>query len=205
MDPPAPLSASSSSSAACFIIVRSSGGGISASEFVVGKKPALGSEVPLPPLPCPWLTGFSGGLFAAGRSTPALGSVVAFDGSSFGAVRGSAGVPAAGVGPVRVGAASSGCNDPIPMIVDFPGRDAFDPGVAMPDEGVLSRSAARGSFNSEVNAEPAFSLAPTNLSITAREFSSILMNFTPMPPGRSPLACEGSRFHTTRPTPAITA
>ena len=38
-----------------------------------------------------------------------------------------------------------------------------------------------------------------------RDESSILMNFTPIPDGRSPAAWLGSRFHTTRPTPAMTA
>jgi hypothetical protein len=37
------------------------------------------------------------------------------------------------------------------------------------------------------------------------EASSILMNFTPIPAGRSPPAWVGSLFQTTRPTPAITA
>jgi hypothetical protein len=40
--------------------------------------------------------------------------------------------------------------------------------------------------------------------MSAFDLSSILMNFTPMPAGASPLACEGSRFQTTRPTPART-
>ncbi len=38
-----------------------------------------------------------------------------------------------------------------------------------------------------------------------RDESSILMNFTPIPEGRSPADWLGSRFQTTRPTPMMTA
>ncbi len=37
--------------------------------------------------------------------------------------------------------------------------------------------------------------------IIERDLSSILMNLTPMPAGRSSFASDASRFHTTRPTP----
>ncbi len=43
----------------------------------------------------------------------------------------------------------------------------------------------------------------TNLSMSVLESSSILMNFTPMPAGRSEPWSGGSRFQTTRPTPCI--
>ena len=184
MDPPAPLSASSSNSAACFIMVRSSGGGISSSDCVAGKNP-------------PDFAGPAAGLLADAAAPPAAAEL-----ETPAAGRGSGGFPAAGLGEPEL--AVSGCNDPMPMIVDLPGRCDAPVGDTAPGP-VFSRSAASGSLSSDVNAEPASSFAPTNLSITAREFSSILMNFTPMPPGRSGLACEGSRFHTTRPTPAITA
>ncbi|MEZ4294542.1 MAG: hypothetical protein R3B70_06175 [Polyangiaceae bacterium] len=43
--------------------------------------------------------------------------------------------------------------------------------------------------------------ASTSFWIIVRDLSSILMNLTPMPPGRSSFASVGSRFHTTLPTP----
>ncbi len=52
---------------------------------------------------------------------------------------------------------------------------------------------------------PASTLVFISLSMTTRDGSSILMNLTPMPAGRSPLDAPASRFHTMRPTPAMTA
>ena len=52
---------------------------------------------------------------------------------------------------------------------------------------------------------PASARVFTSLSMTPFEGSSILMNFTPIPAGRSPPEVPASRFHTTRPTPAMTA
>ncbi|MCL2779465.1 MAG: hypothetical protein FWD73_15850 [Polyangiaceae bacterium] len=65
-------------------------------------------------------------------------------------------------------------------------------------------SCASSAAFSEVYARPASSFSETSRSMTARDASSILMNFTPMPDGFSLVAFEGSRFHTTRPTPAST-
>lgn len=64
-----------------------------------------------------------------------------------------------------------------------------------------SSSSAAGS---DVYALPASDFDVTSFSITTREASSILMNFTPIPAGLSGPACVGSRFQTTRPTPEMT-
>jgi hypothetical protein len=52
---------------------------------------------------------------------------------------------------------------------------------------------------------PASALVLTSLSMTALDGSSSLMNLTPIPEGESPTAAPASRFHTTRPTPEMTA
>ncbi len=62
-----------------------------------------------------------------------------------------------------------------------------------------------GASTSDSNAFPASDFVFTSLSMTAFEGSSSLMNLTPIPAGLSPVACDASRFHTTRPTPAMTA
>jgi hypothetical protein len=54
-------------------------------------------------------------------------------------------------------------------------------------------------------ARPASDFVFTSRSITALDGSSILMNLTPMPAGCSPSDTPASRFHTMRPTPAMTA
>ena len=66
-------------------------------------------------------------------------------------------------------------------------------------------SGAAGASGSDSKARPASAFDDVRRSMTARDGSSILMNFTPIPEGRSPVDWPVSRFHTTRPTPAITA
>ncbi len=52
-------------------------------------------------------------------------------------------------------------------------------------------------------ARPAPGALFTTSSMSSRDGSSILMNFTPIPEGRPSPTWAGSRFHTTRPTPAM--
>ena len=90
------------------------------------------------------------------------------------------------------------------------GTCAIDGGAAslggVSPVGVLADVAAAASGGGPASyADLASPFDCTSRSIVAREASSSLMNFTPIPPGESVEACAASRFHTTRPTPPMTA
>ena len=119
---------------------------------------------------------------------------------------GFSGAAAAGVAGVRV----AGVIEPSPIIVDlrgFAGLSASAAGVVVFDGlapgAVVVAPAARLPV-SPPPASYALVASPrdsTSASITLRDASSILMNFTPMPAGRTSGCVSLSRFQTTRPTP----
>ena len=132
------------------------------------------------------------------------------------AVCGGGGAAAASFGLLGVSAGGGDDAEGIPRPIIVALRGGRGPGV--PAGGVSlvvaaggmifaagASRAAVGISASLSYALPASAFVFTRRSMTVFDGSSILMNFTPIPAGRSPFDVPASRFHTTRPTPAMTA
>ncbi len=102
---------------------------------------------------------------------------------------------------------------PSPTIVDLPTRGlaAAGGGVFEPTgrgAGVTAGGRSETFPDASTSASyvlPASERVFISLSMTIFDGSSILMNLTPIPAGRSAVPWDVSRFHTTRPTPVMTA
>ena len=162
-----------------------------------------------------WTGGMSPSLSVTGKNEPAGAAV-----SAAGATAGGAGEAAfvAGAGAGTAGFAGlAPPRVPAPVIAALraaaattgAGTCGIDTGDASAPLASVSAAGVAGASGSPAtpasNADFPLPFACTNRSMVARDASSSLMNLTPMPAGMLPVAMAPSRFHTTRPTPPMTA